>query len=155
MTGAYHDRTIADRGGRRRYERLLSRWDGLFLRLDLSFEAAFERILGYIQVVLSLQPHPEARRHVEKTRQAKGRVRRDGALPVHDLTDAPGGDAQRLGQLVLTQAQRLKKIQLENFAGVRGGIFRLSVMGKVSGNLRFQRNRHRRRAIRSKYATAG
>jgi hypothetical protein len=64
---------------------------------------------------MSLQIHPALGIRSENSRKPEGSIRRDGALSGNDFSDSPLGYPHRLGELILSNSHRLKKILQEDF----------------------------------------
>lgn len=75
-------------------------------------------VLLDLQVIASLQVHPESLRGPEVPGQTQPCVGADAALTVHDLVDPPGRDADLLRQLVLAHAEGIAEL-LEQDRGLR------------------------------------
>lgn len=70
---------------------------------------------------MRLKIEPELRFHVEKTPEPEGGIGRDAAPAMDNFIDAPGGDANILGQPILADSHRFQKFRQKDFTGVNGG----------------------------------
>src|SRR5260370_9787698 len=73
-----------------------------------------------LKVVAHLEVEPKALGGAEEPRQAQGRVRRDGPLPVDNLIDPAWRHAQPFREAVLRQPQRAEKVLVQHFSRVDG-----------------------------------
>ncbi len=65
--------------------------------LHLGLESRTQPIARHLEIVPGLQVEPELLGAPEEPREAKRRVRRDGALAMHDLVDAARRHADAVG----------------------------------------------------------
>ena len=65
-----------------------------------------------------LQIQPPTRPSAKIARQPQGGVRRDAALPAHDLADSDRRHGERPGQRILAEFQRLHEVVEQDFAGM-------------------------------------
>lgn len=65
---------------------------------DLRFEVISKAVLLHLEVVPSLEIHPEPLARPEEPGKPQGGIRRDAPLPVDDFIDAPRGNADALRQ---------------------------------------------------------
>ena len=86
--------------------------------LDFAVELAGNRIFRDLQVVVRLQVHPELRLHAEELPEPQGGIRRDSALALHDLVDAPRRHADALGKALPAEVLAFEEILGEHHAGV-------------------------------------
>jgi hypothetical protein len=77
-----------------------------------------------LEVVADLKIEPEALAGAEVPGETKSRVGRDAALPQNDLVDASGGHVNIPREAVLRETERLKKLGLQDLAGMNGRVLR-------------------------------
>jgi len=88
--------------------------------LHLIIQARTETVLFQLEVIASLEIHPELLSHTEIPRQAKSRIRSDRPLAVHDLVDASRWHVDVLGKAVLADSHRLEELLQENLTRMNG-----------------------------------
>src|SRR5258708_2535049 len=86
-------------------------------RADAGADLASVRALRYLQITEKLEIEPEPRFVAEISRETKRRVGGDAALPVQDVRDAAGGNAQIQSQSISAQPARIQLL-LQNLTGM-------------------------------------
>ena len=83
------------------------KWALQFQHFDHAINGVSMFGTGDFQVVLDLQSHPDTRGRAKITRKSEGSIGRYGTHPTHDLADSQWGNADVLGDAVLTQTLAL------------------------------------------------
>ena len=73
--------------------------------------------------MVGLEADPETVGQCEEARQAEDGVGGDCELAGHDLTDAPLGDCDLLGEAIRRNSHGFEEFLEENFTGMRVGHF--------------------------------
>ena len=77
-------------------------------------------VLGYLKVILALQPQPERGGVSEEAREQQCRLRCDRPLPVNDRVNPAWVYAYGLGQPILGDLHREQELFVENLSRVNG-----------------------------------
>ena len=84
-------------------------------------ESLRKSILFRLELILTLQPHPEFRGVLKEAGQQQRGLGRNGALAVNDGMNPTHVNADRLGETVLCYAQGSKKFFVKYLPGMNGG----------------------------------
>src|ERR1035438_1942674 len=88
-------------------------------RADLFADGGFKLIFRYVKLVMLLKVHPVLRRGAEVPGETQCGFPANSTRAIDDRGDAVGGDVERLGELVLGEADVLQ-IFGKNLTGVNG-----------------------------------
>jgi hypothetical protein len=86
--------------------------------MDFVVQAGTQTVLFYLEIISSLEVHPELLGHSKVAGETESRVGSDSALSVYDLVDPSRRDIDVLGQTVLTYPHRAEKFLEENLTRV-------------------------------------
>ena len=102
-----------------------------------------QRSAGFLQLVVRLQPQPEAFRRAEVAGEAERRICRDGPLLKHDLVDPAGRHVDVTRHATLAEPKRNQELLSQDFAGVNIRKFghRSHLSKSPSGSRRYQGQR--------------